>query len=80
MTLYPNPTSGLINVIANLPSAQDIDITINNVMGQLISKSKHTGVTNNVFNLDLSSFSNGVYFGTFNNGQEKIVKRVILNK
>ena len=61
-------------------NVQNLDITVSNALGQLISVTKHTGVTNNVFTLDLSSYGNGVYFVTINNGQEKIVKRVILNK
>ncbi|MDX2173284.1 MAG: T9SS type A sorting domain-containing protein [Bacteroidota bacterium] len=80
ITLYPNPSNGLVSVIATLPSSQDIEITVNNIMGQVISKSKHSGITNDVISLDLNNYTNGVYFVTFNNGQEKIVKRVILNK
>ena len=80
VNLYPNPSNGLVNIIATLPNVQNLDITISNTLGQLISVTKHTGVTNNVFTLDLNSYGNGVYFVTINNGQEKIVKRVILNK
>jgi hypothetical protein len=80
ISLLPNPTNGLINAIVTLPSAQNIDITITNTLGQLISSTKYSNVTNNVFTLDLNNYSNGVYFVTFNNGQEKIVKRIILSK
>ena len=80
VNLYPNPSNGLVNIIATLPNVQNLDITISNTLGQLISVTKHIGVTNNVFTLDLNSYGNGVYFVTINNGQEKIVKRVILNK
>lgn len=80
ISLHPNPSNGLVNIIATLPNSQTLEITVNNSLGQLISSSKHTGVTSNVFSLDLNDYSNGVYFVTINNGQEKIVKRLILSK
>lgn len=80
ISLHPNPSNGLVNVIATLPNSQNLEITVSNALGQAISVSKHSEVTNNVFTIDLNNYSNGVYFVTFSNGQEKIVKRVILNK
>jgi hypothetical protein len=80
VTLYPNPSNGMVSLIATLPGAQNIEMTIHNSLGQVISTSKHTGISNNVINFDLSAYSNGVYFVTLNNGQEQVVKRLILNK
>jgi hypothetical protein len=80
ISLHPNPSNGLINIITTLPNVQNLDITIHNSLGQLISNTKHTGVTSNVFSMDLSSYANGVYIVTVNNGEEKIVKRLILSK
>lgn len=78
--LYPNPSNGELSLITTFATNQNIEVTINNVMGQLMGSSKHNNVTNEVFNLDLKNYSNGVYFVTINNGNEKIVKRIILNK
>ncbi|MDP1801243.1 MAG: T9SS type A sorting domain-containing protein [Bacteroidota bacterium] len=80
VSLHPNPSNGLVNIIATLPNAQNLDITVHNSLGQLVSSTKHTGVTSNVFSMDLSSYANGVYIVTINNGEEKIVKRLILSK
>ncbi len=80
ISLHPNPSNGLVNIIATLPNAQNLDITVHNSLGQLVSSTKHTGVTSNVFSMDLSSYANGVYIVTINNGEEKIVKRLILSK
>lgn len=80
INLYPNPTNGIVNAFVTFPNSQNLDITITNTLGQVISITKHTSVTSNVFALDLNSYGNGVYFVTFSNGQEKVVKRVILNK
>jgi PKD repeat protein len=80
ISLHPNPSNGIVNVITTLPSSQNLDITVSNALGQVISATKHSDISNNVLTIDLNSYSSGVYFVTFNNGQEKIVKRVILNK
>ncbi|MCW3077545.1 MAG: hypothetical protein JWO32_2154 [Bacteroidetes bacterium] len=80
ISLYPNPSNGMVSLIATLPGTQTLEMTIHNALGQVVATSKYTGVTSNVFNIDLNGQSNGVYFVTINNGQEKIVKRLILNK
>ncbi|MEO6304141.1 MAG: T9SS type A sorting domain-containing protein, partial [Bacteroidia bacterium] len=80
VSIHPNPSNGLINIIATLPNSQNLEISVHNSLGQLMSTTKYSGVTSNVFNMDLNNYSNGVYFVTISNGQEKIVKRVILNK
>jgi hypothetical protein len=80
VSLHPNPSNGLVNIVATLPNSQSLEISVHNSLGQLISSTKHTGVTSNVITMDLNNYSNGVYFVTINNGEEKIVKRLILSK
>jgi hypothetical protein len=80
ISLQPNPSSGKISLITNLPVSQTLDISIHSVLGQAVLSSRYRGVTNNVFEFDLSTYSNGVYFVTIDNGNEKTVKRLILNK
>jgi hypothetical protein len=80
VSLHPNPSNGLVNIVATLPNSQSLEISVHNSLGQLISSTKHVGVTSNVFTMDLSNYSNGVYFVTINNGEERIVKRLILSK
>lgn len=78
--LYPNPSNGELSLITTFASNQNIDVTIHNVMGQLMGSSQFENVSNQVFNLDLKNYTNGVYFVTINNGSEKVVKRIVLNK
>ena len=80
VSLHPNPSNGVVAIIATLPSSQNLEIAIHNTLGQLITKSNYVGVTNGMFNMDLTNYSNGVYFVTINNGEERIVKRLVLNK
>ncbi|MEI8137998.1 MAG: M43 family zinc metalloprotease [Bacteroidota bacterium] len=78
--LIPNPSNGIINIVTTLANSQTLEISVHNALGQMISSNKYAGVTSNSFALDLTSYLNGVYFVTVNNGEEKIVKRLILNK
>lgn len=78
--LYPNPSNGELSLITTFTTNQNVEVSIHNVMGQLMGSSQFENVTNQVFNLDLSNYTNGVYFVTVNNGSEKVVKRIVLNK
>ncbi len=78
--LYPNPTNGELSLITTFASNQNVEVSIHNVMGQLMGSSQFQNVTNNVFNLNLQNYTNGVYFVTIDNGSEKVVKRIVLNK
>jgi len=78
--LMPNPSNGLFNIIFTLPKEEKVNIKVYNYIGQLISSEDFGNVTNNVFNIDLSSKANGVYFVEISNGKEKLVKKAIISK
>ena len=78
--LIPNPSNGIVNIVTSLTNSQNIEISIHNALGQMVSNTIYSSLTNNSYTLDLTSYSNGVYFVTVSNGEEKVVKRLILNK
>ena len=80
INIMPNPSTGLFNIVATLPSTQDLSVTVTNAIGQIIVSNKYNSILTDVINLDLSNQSNGVYFVTLSNGQDKMVQRLILNK
>lgn len=80
VNLMPNPSTGLVNVIMTLPTSQNINITVTNALGQLITSTDIGNVSINAFTIDLTSKDNGVYFVTINNGQDRVVKRIIIAK
>ena len=72
LTIYPNPTKGVISLRFETIEIQDIEIQIVNSLGQQIYTNhlnKHIGLVNE--KIDLSSFSEGLYFAkiTTNKGQ-----------
>ena len=64
----------------NLSEDEDVTITIYSVLGiKLYRKSLHTNSSTLPAKIDISTFSNGIYFITIDNGKEKTVKKFIKN-
>ena len=72
LTIYPNPTKGVVILRIKTTEMQDIEIQIVNSIGQQVYNNdlnKHIGLFNE--KIDLSSFCEGLYFAkiTTNKGQ-----------
>ena len=76
LKIYPNPTRGLFNVEFATASATDVEISIVNMVGQVISTEVVTvnGLYNNQF--DLSNESAGVYFIKFTTEEGVLTERI----
>ena len=76
LSIYPNPTRGLFNVEFATEQAKDVEITIVNMLGQVVSTDvvEVNGVYNNQF--DLSNESAGVYFITFTTDEGVLTQRI----
>lgn len=60
--IYPNPTSGLLNVEMWLNENADIHFTLVNALGQVVvSRFESMQVGNNLVKLDLNGLASGVY-------------------
>lgn len=60
--IYPNPTNGFLNVSLNLPNSEKISLEINNSLGETVLKNETILNGNRIIKINLSDFSNGVYF------------------
>jgi hypothetical protein len=78
-TVMPNPGTGLFHLIFTLKKEQDINLRVYNAVGQELSSAKLTNVMNNVMSLDLSDQPQGIYFAEISAGQEKVVKKIVIN-
>ena len=76
LSIYPNPTRGLFNVEFATEQSKDVEISIVNMVGQVISSQvvEVNGVYNNQF--DLSNESAGVYFITFTTDEGTLTERI----
>ncbi len=69
--MYPNPTKGIIRVEGLSNKSQ---ITVTNILGETMLKVTNTNT------IDLSNYTNGVYFITVNTGNNVVTEKIILNK
>ena len=79
-SIYPNPTSNLLNITYN--SNEAVDISIVNVLGQEIVRIKATNNSKGIqyTQIDLSSIDKGIYFIRLIGKEEKsAVTKIILN-
>ncbi|MBA2612976.1 MAG: T9SS type A sorting domain-containing protein [Bacteroidetes bacterium] len=79
ITVMPNPSNGQFSLIFTLSKQEDVTVRIINPLGQQISSDKVQNVSNNVLNIDLRNRPAGIYFIEIANGNEKVVKKIILN-
>lgn len=80
LSVYPNPTNGMLNLKYNLPKQSDVVITIYDAVGKEVYSQKDENVTHNTKAIDLSNQSKGVYFVNMVSNEKVIVKKVILSK
>ena len=69
VTIYPNPTSGLVTIKAEGMR----QLTVVNTMGQVLVRSE---ISLDEISLDLGTFGNGMYMVTITTDQGSIVKKI----
>ena len=79
ISIMPNPTNGVFNVIFTLPSEQELTLSIYNSVGQQLSTSKLKNVINNLISIDMSDGQNGIYITEITNGRKKVVKKIVVS-
>ena len=75
LSVFPNPTAGVINIVSDSLRSADPVLYIQNIDGKLVQE-KHIEAEGPVFrsSLDLSSYARGVYFVRLIDGQLSSVK------
>ncbi len=76
--IYPNPTSGQLNIEWEESSTQDQQIRISDLTGRTLycgtiarSENSHT--------INVSNFAKGIYLLSIENGKQKAVKKFVIN-
>jgi len=74
--VFPNPTSGIFIVDVELENSEDINIALNNVIGQSIfNKSYHN--KNLIEQINLNNYPAGTYLLTIQAGDKRTTKRIV---
>lgn len=81
LTTYPNPSTGIFNIVFNSNSKQDIDLRVYNILGEVIF-SESLKYFNGNYNrsVDLSQYQNAIYILQLNTKDVIINKKLVLEK
>ena len=78
--VFPIPTKNNVTVQYELTSNTDVTFTLTDVVGKVISQEVITASEGvNIYTLDMTTKSTGVYFITYNDGTLEQTRRVIKN-
>ena len=78
--LFPNPAKDQAVIEYSFEDSRDLQIKITNAIGQVVwEQEAPKGLLARV-ELDLSNFTNGVYFVEFNDGSNQLTRRLVVNK
>lgn len=69
-TIYPNPSSGSVNIEFDVTPLESANIVIHNGLGQVVFERK-SDLADNMLNLDLQDLKGGVYYLSILSGAEK---------
>ena len=79
VNLFPNPTSGMVNVNVNLMNRDDVTIKVTNSIGQSVSTVSETNTFGGTYVMDLTAEPNGVYFIEVQTGTEVVTRRIVIS-
>ncbi|PBQ33378.1 hypothetical protein CNR22_16860 [Sphingobacteriaceae bacterium] len=78
--LFPNPSNGDFTIVTTLPTVQRLKINVYSMMGQLVYQDVVEQAKQNLIEIKMHDQSPGIYFVQLDNGEEKVVKRMILTR
>ena len=75
ISIFPNPTTGELTVTNLSLFDSNVTITVTNAVGQLITR-QQVGGNADVYALDISSATSGIYFVSIQDDQNKVYKKI----
>jgi PKD repeat protein len=79
LEVYPNPSSGVFNLIVSNPVEGNAEVSIFDLNGRkLLSKLENVGINSNKFTIDLSSLRKGIYLLNVRMNGSNLSKKLVL--
>jgi len=81
LDIYPNPTTGLVNLTYGKASATTAHLQVFNVLGeQVMGMDRKFSTSNQLQTIDLSSLENGVYYMSIAVDGQRTTRRIVVSK
>lgn len=80
--VYPNPVNNNASIALTLKQESPVKVQVYNSLGALVYSGQETKLAQGKqkISLDCSSFNSGIYFVNINAGDDKITKRMVINR
>ena len=78
MELFPNPSNGRVSVTLSSTASNGVKTRVYNVLGQPVYSHQSEPSASTAFEIDLGRQPAGIYFVEVSNGQDKLLKRLVL--
>lgn len=78
LLLYPNPTSGIVNLEMNAPDEEIISVTVMNATGQVVYDQRISTTGSPEYKIDLVGCSKGIYFVKIDYARGTVTGKLII--
>lgn len=78
--VFPNPSSGPVNLELSLPNAENVTIDIYNSMGQKVLSKQVKNLQHDFVEFDFSKFESGIYYAKVLSANYSVTKEIIVTK
>lgn len=79
INLFPNPSTGQVNINVNMFNRDNLTINVTNAMGQIVSTINENNTYGGNYMIDLTNEPNGVYFIEVQTGTEAVTRRIVIS-
>lgn len=78
LNVYPNPSTGLVNVDIKLAAESDVQIQVFNALGQAVTEINEAAVINGNYKINMADMAKGIYHIQVVGGGETMTRKVVL--
>jgi hypothetical protein len=78
ISIFPNPSSGIINLAFALKNQSNVKIEVTNMLGQTVYSETDNNVSAETKTIRLNDAAKGVYLITVSTASEKLIRKVVI--
>ncbi len=80
VTLFPNPTNGMVTLNISLPEAERLQVVVTNSLGQVVDQFEQGSTYGGQYQLNLEAQAEGMYFVQIRAGEAVTTQRIVLTR